>query len=956
MNEMQAKLEKLFNSLKTSSKDDVFYLYLEIGNLLFDDKYYQEGAEYLIKSLPYFKHQNKEELHIQTLEKIIEGLLFVKDEEALKYIYLHKEAIPITKEEKYLLNIINYNKTFDRPYLHLIDDLKGINVNNDTLVELLLERIDKTTELEKIQEDINYLKTIAKEEVLVNLYDLELKILYENNKITELKNLLRDDILAVFYNILFNISDDNFKIVQQLETEHEEEFKKLSLINQEKLYLSIIDYYENYDPKSKIHYENKLRQVRKLLKKVKKDITHELVIPEIAEKAPLIELSKEIKIQSDQVFYLFEKMFEQLSQIPYKNDSHENLRTKLVAINDNFSFSDCLICLNKKIYHFKKTRLYEKTYSKDLIDQSIIGITLKLKEDIVFNVGESKYNYDLLTNNTFESSNLKQIYSYYLNNNNAIVFYQDKKLSLYKEDIKFKLLSSWLSYEVIQSGFLVKKEKQEKLYYNFFSNNSLVAFYLEDNYIYGNNTFKTLFKTTNKTTIDSFLLSLDAEDRLKFKTEYEKILAGSLKTTFEFNYQDKTYLVNLINNDVIYGVLFDITYKENELTIVKHRASYNSFSNKQTLVKFKETFLNKINEKQTVLLISLKNSELIENIYGKEEVIKELINLLPSFEDSLVYEYDGSSFIVLLDFNDIRTVNKYLNNLENKEKFNIGILRYPIETSERDVNKILTYLSLAHYHAKLVSEGHFFFKYEVYQKDKYESEILKQIERLIESNQLKLNFSQIINLENNKVYSYLVNLYDESLLIESSYYEYVAKVKNKLPYLEKYMLKETFKAFKTIYDETNKYLRLTIIINEETVKEKTFNAFLIALFKQYEVPHNLIDIIIKGSNYKNVYLNLEELTNLGINIGTNNYDYLNLNSTKVFYYQNKINLYNDKEIIFIENLNNYAKKTNTKLIFDNVDSKDVTDKLKKLQISYTIGGKNYKKWTFTELLKFIRAF
>lgn len=958
MNNVQLKLENLFNSLKTSSLDDVYFLYLEIGNLLFENSYFKEGSDYLIKSLPYFKHQNKESLYIETLKKIIDSLIEIKDEEALKYIYLYKEAIPVTSEEKHLLNIIKYNKRFNKPYLHLIDDLKNINSNNEELIALILERIKSNTESVKIHADIGYLKTIASEEVLKTLYELELKILYDKKDYDLLKKRLRDGILKVFYEIRLNIQEDNFKIVQELETEYENDFKKLSLDNQEILFESLINYYQDKDLKSKNHYEDKLKQVKKLIKKESKDTKQKLVIPEeeIKEKVIPVELTKEIKIKSDKIFYLFEQLFADLSKELYSDNIHENLRQKLIKINKYFEFSDVLIYLNKKTFHYKKERLYEKHFDKDLLEQSILGVSLKNKEDIVFNVGESKYTYEIINNLDFASTNIKQVYAYYLKNNNGVVFYQEQKKSLYEEDLKFKLLSSFLSYEIVLNNYFIEKEKISSVKKHLFDKDLITAFYLVNNNVYGTTSFKNIFNVNRNITLDGLLLALETSERNKFKEAFELVLNQVEKKEITIKHQNKTYLVELINNQAVYGIFYDITFKETELNRQKHLATYNTFSNFKTLAKLKEEFAKNLNDKYTFLLVSLKNSDIIENIYGKEEVIKELTNELTHFDKKLVYEYDGSSFIICLDFNDIRTVNKYLNELPNKENLNIGILRYPVETKERDLSKVLNYLSVAHYHAKNSNDGHFFFKYETYLNDKYETEILKQIERLIETEQLKLEFTQIINLNSNKVYAYLVNLFDESLLIESSYYEYVAKIKNKLPLLEKYLLKETFKSFKDIHLKTNKYLRLVVVINEETVKDKLFNSFLIGLFKQYEVPYSLVDIIIKGNNYKNVYLKLEELTNLGINIGTNNYDYLTMNSTKIFYHTHKLSIYNEKELTFIKGLKDYANKTETKLIFANIDSSEVIDKLKDLKISYVIGGKSYKKWKFNDLLNYIKAF
>ena len=79
------------------------------------------------------------------------------------------------------------------------------------------------------------------------------------------------------------------------------------------------------------------------------------------------------------------------------------------------------------------------------------------------------------------------------------------------------------------------------------------------------------------------------------------------------------------------------------------------------------------------------------------------------------------------------------------------------------------------------------------------------------------------------------------------------------------MLKETFKALEYIYKETNRYIKLSINVSAETIRDADFNAYLIGLYKTYDIPYNAIDIIILMKHGMiSDYETTKELNDLGI--------------------------------------------------------------------------------------------
>jgi hypothetical protein len=952
LNNKQEKLNKLFSNLATSIQEDFYYLNLEIGQLLFNDGQLKEASEYLILSLPYFKHHDKNQLYLETLENIITALLVLENETALKYIYLYKEALPILEEGQYLLKIIAYHKTFKQPYLHLIDDLKYYRIDKKILTELLLERIALTKDENVLRDDIAYLKTIATNEDLEKLFQLELRLLYEAEEIEALKEKLDDSIISIYYQLLINIKENNFKLVQKLETEYEKNFSLLSLKEQKVLFQNLTNYYSKSDLKSRDFYQKKLKEVEKELKKPLKKVKPQLVIPKITTQAEPLKIKKEIKVKTAEAFYYFEEVFNKLKELPYATSLEDNLRETLTIINNYFNFSDLLIVLDKSYYHFKKGRLYLKDFNEEKLLKSPLGIALNNQEDHVFLTAETKYNYNIITDNLFLDGAVKQVFVYYLGKRQAIMFYQEELYPLYEEDLKLKLLSAWLGFYLKTVNSFTKKERLTEIYQSFFKNDFLTLFYLENDYLYGNDNFKKLFLTKSQLSLDSFLLKWPFHERNQLNEALTAVYQTKAPLTLTLKYLEKSYLITLFYETVIYGSLTDVTelVKELERAIIK--ANYGTNDDFQTLVKFKEDFSKLKGEKRTFLLVSLKEEQQLAKIYGKEEILRRLRAKMVVFKEEAIYQYDGSSFLVSLPFNDIRTVNNYLRELALKDYFLMGVLRYPVETKESAVDKILTYLSLAHHYAKLNRLPYFYFKYDLYQKDKYESELLAQILTLIEQQQLQLQFKQIINLKTNKVYAYLVDLFTESLSIKSDYYRYLAKAHNQLAFLERYLLKESFKALAEIYQKTGKYLKLALVISEDTIKERGFNAYLIGLFKTYQIPYHLIDIIVVNAHKKS-YLKLTELSELGVLIGTNELQQLSLSTTKIFYYHEKINRFAKKELSFISYLKGFAVENDLKLIFTNIEDDVLIEQLRELDISYLEAGESYQKWSLAELLAFI---
>ena len=103
--------------------------------------------------------KKEDALYDLVLVKIIESTLKLQDREALKYINLRKESLPVLGYYKSTLDLIHFKKTFKEDHYGLIDSLKETNIPKEIMVDLLLEKLDHKPS-QNIIDEIDEIKKI----------------------------------------------------------------------------------------------------------------------------------------------------------------------------------------------------------------------------------------------------------------------------------------------------------------------------------------------------------------------------------------------------------------------------------------------------------------------------------------------------------------------------------------------------------------------------------------------------------------------------------------------------------------------------------------------------------------------------------------------------------------------------------------------------------------------------
>jgi EAL domain-containing protein (putative c-di-GMP-specific phosphodiesterase class I) len=172
--------------------------------------------------------------------------------------------------------------------------------------------------------------------------------------------------------------------------------------------------------------------------------------------------------------------------------------------------------------------------------------------------------------------------------------------------------------------------------------------------------------------------------------------------------------------------------------------------------------------------------------------------------------------------------------------------------------------------------------------------------------------------------------------------------------LEKYVLEQTFKYLRKIYDDTGSYVRLVVNVSNKTLNTPNFVGFLTNLYRTYKIPYEVVEIKVKLTRFRlEEELKLKELRELNIVIGTDNLDYVNKDYIKVFHLTNKEDLFNPKTQNYLKSLRDYLESENMTFIVYNVDSSKEAEILEKLNINYIRGRVVDKEISYQELVNIL---
>ncbi|MGI6782072.1 MAG: hypothetical protein ACOX56_04545 [Acholeplasmataceae bacterium] len=149
----------------------------------------------------------------------------------------------------------------------------------------------------------------------------------------------------------------------------------------------------------------------------------------------------------------------------------------------------------------------------------------------------------------------------------------------------------------------------------------------------------------------------------------------------------------------------------------------------------------------------------------------------------MVYRTDFNELMVTLPYNDIRAVNNitknYINHLEEyhvssipHEQFHVkmGILRYPVVTTQTNVDLLLKYIDIAKEKSKLRKDTIFHqFTFSDFEEESFEQSVLNYLNNSLEQKNLSISFIQIIDINKNVVWQYESEINIPNLNIDNKY-------------------------------------------------------------------------------------------------------------------------------------------------------------------------------------------
>src|SRR3989339_90948 len=707
------------------------------------DQVFQEGTK-VLKEI---------ELQVETpyYEKILKAMIdasfhLSKLDEMKTYIQLRKEKLPILKQYLGLLDDIMYKKALQLPYL-------------DDVLRILKDVIPTDTKIFCHQELFYIYKHDAQHEMALNqiyeLYNYDLKHQYIYDELDLLLKLNRFD--EVIQKALKELRDhpkeikclrplitaylqkEDYHKASTLQAEYDDQIEDADDETKKSLYELFVILYQKMDHKPSVDfYSKKLKTIQKTLEK----------------KAPQkvdIEKPKEEKI----VF---------VEKVPEKTLSHPKMLEDLERAQDLIVFAhliDDKLPLREYLRQFFIEEEIKFVYAFPLGD---IGVFLIHIEEEIKDPG---IHYDFL-----------------------------------------KLISSILFGHLLDEKKLSKMKEENRFYQSALNAPILSYRELSEHQSTYNESAQKLFRIDSHHHLELFLRDLSYEHVSLYKETIQRLLNKSGETKeLRYRYQEKHILEKLYglkigDEHIVMSLFFDETAGVSEVKQLLDQATSDPETDLGNRYLFSQESEKYLKDKASFLLIEL--DEQLKHIYGHEQMKKYFKEFAQHtkkfFSEGETYRYDFNQLLVVLPVNDIRSVTKsvkdylrYLEVYESKvltyERFNvnIGILRYPVVTIEKSMEKILRFLDIALERAKRDKEDKYvFFVYRDYEDELFEQQVIDHLNIAIEERSLGLVFNQLTDIKKNRVWQYESELALLNLSIDNKYLMAIAKKRHRLADLERF--------------------------------------------------------------------------------------------------------------------------------------------------------------------------
>jgi len=971
----------LEQSLSHSDYQAAFSHYFDIAiELKLYDMLYDDGKK-VIKELenqvdtPYFE---------KILKNLIDAAIHLGHiDEAKKYIEMRKEKLSMLKQYLGILDDIKYKKALGLPYL-------------DDVLRVLKDVIPDQTKIYCYEELFHlYNKDHQYEMALNSLYELykfDLDAKYIHQELNLLLHLKRfdeaiqkaqahlknhpTDVDAMLIQIESFMSLTNYHKASTLETEYEAEIDLADDHLKKRAYELIIKLYQTLDNKPSLdYYQKKLKALNKVIDKKPKDVEQK-----DAQEVIYIEKIQDKGMSHKALLKHFEISFDLIQfshQIDEKLILREYFRIFFMHVDTHLKAKEYVIYLDNEspnLFHYKKERLYDKTILPVFLEDTVIFQIQKTGEEIFESTKTLRWQKNIITQKPFEDD-IQFIYAFPIGDLGVfIICFEENIVDPGAYYDLLKLMSAIIYAHIIDEKRMTKLKKENRFYQQSLNAPILAhRMYTEARSIY-NDLAQALFHIDKNHHLELFLRDVSFEHVHKYKEMIQKLLNKPGETAELFyRYQEKhilekLYSLKIGDEHVVMSIFSDQTKDVLETKALIEQATIDPETNLSNEYQFTQDLEDLLKDKASLLLIELDQN--LKYIYGTENISKFFKEFAQHtkkyFNDGVTYRYDFNQILVVLPFNDIRSVTKvvkdylrYLEVYESKvlryEKFNafMGILRYPVVTVEKQKEKLMRYLDIALEKAKREKEERYmFFVFKDYEDELFEQQVIDHLNLAIESQNLGLLFNQITDIKKNRVWQYESELALLNLSIDGKYLLAIAKKRNRLIDLERFHIKAVCEYLVELEKQTERLIKLTIPVSKETFLEPTFNPFLLGLFKSYGIPFEFLrlklDMELRGNQYAS---QIQELIDHGIALDTTSLD-MALN-----YSCHALHIDLKKESIkwnsYIHKLKELLENFQMALVVRHVKTKEQKEALDALGIQY-IEGTMYKQLPAPVLLQKIK--
>ncbi|PKK97186.1 MAG: hypothetical protein CVV58_02570 [Tenericutes bacterium HGW-Tenericutes-3] len=957
-----------------------FSYYFEIAiELELYDLVYQEGD----KVLKEVSNQSDSPYIEKILKHIIKASIKLeKFEKARIYIDQRRELLTILKQYLAVLDEIEYKKAIGLPYLEdLMKVLKDI-VPDQVRIYCLEEMFIIYKNDHQYEMALNSLYELYKFDLESKYFNEELKLLVILKKhdqvIKKALNSLRGpnkNPHAVLALLEVYIDKEDYHKASTLEAEYEELIDNEDEHFKKKAYDLIVTLYKKMDNKPSVdYYQKKLKTIQRVLDKKVKPVVEEK--PEIV----VIEKAETKSMKHEHILEHLE-MSHDLIQFSHLIDEklllRDYLRVFFMHVDSYVKTKEFIVYLKGEtpnFFHYKKERLYDKTIIDGFVTDTIIDRALINGEEIVEEAKTIRWNKNIITQKDFEED-IKFIYSFPLGDIGAFAVYMDYEVTdpgnYY--DI-FKLVSAILFAHILDEKKLSRIKTENRFYENVL--NSPILAYREhrENRSTYNDEAQTLFNIDKHYHLELFLRDVSYEHIHLYKEAISRLLNKSGETReIRYRYQEKNilekmYSLKIGDEHVIMSLFFDQTQDVKDAKELIEKATVDSETGLSNAYALSLELEDLLKDKASLILIELDQD--LKHIYGSEKMshyFKEFAQHTKKFfNEGTTYRYDYNQILVIIPFNDIRSVTKtvkdyikYLDAYESKilkyERFNanMGILRYPVVTVEKQMDKLLRYLDIALEKAKREREEKYeFFVFRDYEDELFEQQVIDHLNVAIENQDLGLIFNQITDIKKNRVWQYESELVMFNLAIDSRYLLTIAKKRNRLADLERFHIKKVCEFLVELEKETERLIKLTIPVSRETFLDPTFNPYILGLFKKYGIPYEFIrlkcDMDLRAKHYQ---AQIQELIDHGISLDTTSLE------MALSYPFNALHVDLKKENLkynsYLHKMKELLEGFQMALVVRGVKTKDQKESLELLGINY-VEGSIYKQLPAPTLIKKIK--